>query len=203
MSYMNMIKTAMSCLTDTSTIITRMKMILREIDPNFPTAENEFRDGVIMLRKAIGTENTTCVDDMLLAQDQRIASNLVFLVWSGLHQNLSCFHNSANKLYLKLDFEDIHQEHMLYSMPTTIRAQKQIEKAYQNIPSKLCYLTEPITLYYSYLETIAYKLAHYFGFLLADEFLYWVVPGYCHDNKVTSTYRMELSKYLNMDLFAL
>lgn len=197
---MNMIKTVMSHLTDTRTVIPRIKMILQEIDADFPAAENEFQNAVNELRQALGTDNSSSVDELIHAQDQRIVSNLLFLIWNGIHQNLACFCNPVNKLLLKADFEDIHQEYMLCSLPATMNAQKAIDCTYQSIPSELYHLIEPITSYYAYLETTVYKLGHYFGFLLADELLYWVVPGYCHNSKITCAYGMELSKYLNVDI---
>ena len=117
-----------------------------------------------------------------------------------MHQNMSCFYNPVNKLFLETDFESFHQEHLMHSLPATQAAQQLIEEAYHTIPSELRCLTEPITSYYCYLETTAYKLAHYLGFQLADELLYWVVPGSLHDIKTTCTYRTLLNNYLNITL---
>lgn len=197
---MKMIKAIMSHLTDTHTVIPQVKRILQDIDTEFPIVENEFNDAVKELRRTLGTERASVLDELIDAYDRRIVSNLMFLVWNGIHHNLSCFYNPVNKLLLKADFEDMHQEHMLCSLPATINAQNLIDCAYQNIPSKLYHLTEPITSYYAYLETMVYKLGYYFGFLLADELLYWVVPGYRHDSKTTCAYSMEISKYLNVDI---
>lgn len=198
---MKMIKTVMSYLTDTRIVLPHIKTILQEIDADFPAAESEFQIAVLAFRQALGTENSPSVDELIHAQNQRIVSNLIFLIWNGIHQNLACFYNPVNKLLLKADFEDIHQEHVLCSLPATVNAQKIIDYTYQSIPSDLHHLIEPITSYYAYLETIVYKLGHYFGFLLADELLYWVVPGYCHDTKTTCAYSMEIGKYLNIDIF--
>ena len=52
----------------------------------------------------------------------------------------------------------------------------------------------------SYLETTAYKLTHYFGFILADKFLYHVIPGYASDSVTTMLYARDLRDYLQLDL---
>lgn len=57
-----------------------------------------------------------------------------------------------------------------------------------------------ITSYMSYYETVGYKLAHYFGFIFADEFLEHVIPGYYRDSATTSKYKRELQEYLKLDL---
>ena len=64
-------------------------------------------------------------------------------------------------------------------------------------------LTDGIVSYMSYLETTGYKLAHYFGFILADKLLEHVVPGYCSDSLTTLAYARELREYLKLDLKAL
>lgn len=60
-------------------------------------------------------------------------------------------------------------------------------------------LTEDITDFYSYLQTSGYKIAHYFGFRLADQFLPYVIPGYTDDRVNTGHYRRTLQEYLDID----
>ena len=54
--------------------------------------------------------------------------------------------------------------------------------------------------YFSYLETVGFKLAHYFGFAFADRFLGHVVPGYAPDSATTTQYAMMLQEYLDFNL---
>ena len=57
-----------------------------------------------------------------------------------------------------------------------------------------------ITDFFSYLETVGYKLAHYFGFVFADRFLGYVIPGYAPDTATTMQYAMMLQEYLDFNL---
>lgn len=197
---MNTVKAIMSQLTDTNTIMTSIKEIMLEVDAKYSTEEKAFQDKILKLKQALGAEKSSCVDDLIFAHNQRIASNLIFLGWSGLHLNLACSQNSVNKLLLKEDFDDIHQEHLMNSLPATHTAHKLIDDAYLQIPPEFHPLVDSIISYYSYLETVAYKLVHYLGFRLADELLYHVVPGYSHDSKTTHTYCMKLKEYCNISL---
>ena len=52
----------------------------------------------------------------------------------------------------------------------------------------------------SYLETVGYKLAHYFGFVFADHFLEHVIPGYYRDTVTTMQYDWALREYLKIDI---
>ena len=73
-------------------------------------------------------------------------------------------------------------------------------EALRTLPEEQQRLTEGITEYMSYMETVAYKLAHYFGFILADQFLYHVIPGYVNDSVTQMQYAWDLQKYLQLDL---
>ena len=73
-------------------------------------------------------------------------------------------------------------------------------KALRSLPEEKRELANGISEYICYLETIGYKLAHYFGFILADEFFYHVIPGYCKDDVTTMQYTWDLQKFLQLDL---
>lgn len=54
--------------------------------------------------------------------------------------------------------------------------------------------------YYSYLETIGFKLVHYWGFLWGNEFFPKVVPGYAADTVFTAKYMHMLEHDLGIIL---
>ena len=89
------------------------------------------------------------------------------------------------------------------TLPQVQQAAKTIN-AFHNVlrsfPEEKRNLTEGITSYISYLETVGYKLAHYFGFIFADQFLGHVIPGYRSDMTTTMQYERELEDYLELDL---
>ena len=55
---------------------------------------------------------------------------------------------------------------------------------------------DAIRSYYVYLEVTGPKLAHFWGYRFANQFLPWVEPGYVSDGAQTSMYALELHRDL-------
>lgn len=68
------------------------------------------------------------------------------------------------------------------------------------LPEEEKNLADPVSNYFCYLETNAYKIAHYFGFLAGDSFLHFVEPGYVPNLAISSLYAIQLRAYLNINL---
>ena len=104
---------------------------------------------------------------------------------------------------LRGDYEELHRERRLGTLPMAIKSRETINAFYEVMREKYgdkMDLTDGITSFYGYLETTGYKLAHYFGFRLADLFLPYVIPGYTDDSVNTMYYQSDLRKYLNIDI---
>ena len=104
---------------------------------------------------------------------------------------------------LREDPEDILQERRINTIPNISYAQKDILTAIQSIPDDQRGLTDAITDYYAYLQTIGYKLAHYIGFLFANKFLCKVIPGYVADGIHTFRYTGMLKQIMELELIQL
>lgn len=68
------------------------------------------------------------------------------------------------------------------------------------LPHDCCEYVDKISDYYSYLETIGFKLVHYWGFLWGNEFFPKVVPGYAADTVFTAKYTHMLEHDLGIIL---
>ena len=151
----------------------------------------------------IGDTVSPSASEYIAAREQQICAELIYVAWLGFQQNLECFQNPINTMFLKMDYEDFHRERRMHTLPEVQKA-LEIRNAFyevlRTLPEEKRRITEGITEYMSYLETTGYKLAHYFGFILADEFLHHVVPGYVSDSVATMQYRWDLQKYLQLDL---
>lgn len=64
-------------------------------------------------------------------------------------------------------------------------------------------LLDGVNSFYSYLQTVGYKVAHYYGYLLADQLLPHLVPGYYADSAYVSTYGLILNKDIGVNVFNL
>ena len=197
------VKSVMTQLTDPELILQRMSDTLRKIDPKFVNEEQKYFCAVDALKEVIGDTVSPSASEYIAAREQQICAELIYVAWLGFQQNLECFQNPINTMFLKMDYEDFHRERRMHTLPEVQKA-LEIRNAFyevlRTLPEEKRKITEGITEYMSYLETTGYKLAHYFGFILADQFLHHVVPGYVSDSVATMQYRWDLQKYLQLDL---
>ena len=190
-------------LTDPEVVLQNVSETLRKIDPKFAQEERQYFSAVDALESGIGNTISPSASEFIAAKEQKICAELVYTFWLGVQQNLECFQNPINTMFLKMDYEDFHRERRMHTLPEAEKAQKTINAFYdvlRTLPEEKRSLTDGVIDYMSYLETTGYKLAHYFGFILADKFLEHVVPGYCSDSVTTTLYKWDLQKYLQLDL---
>ena len=195
---MKTITKILSEFTNTKAIMEEVRAILTEIDPDF-VREERFQEDMKRFKDVLDETKRTMLAEVVAAEEKRIAANLVFLVWRGLQQNLLCYRNPIEKWFVDLDYEDIHQEKEMNGMPDSVAAGTAGRRLSLTLTEREREMN-PTTDYYSYLEAVAYKVAHYYGFKLGDWFLPLVEPGYCPDAALTFRYALEVSTYLKVDL---
>lgn len=189
-----------AAITDHKTIMKMAREILREIDPEYPDEESRFLSGVQAFRNGLTPEEQATLDELLILEEERMTANFLFLIWRGINQNLRCFQDHTEKGFLNQDYEDIHDESVMEGMSANKEYWRLCSDFHHSITNEQHELSFPITSYYSYLATSAYKIAHYFGFKLADDLLYYLIPCYKPDPSVTVTYRSEIATYLKVDM---
>ena len=121
------------------------------------------------------------------AIDAQTASDLLFSAALGLKANLDHFRDPIARTFLEVDPEIYLRESVAHSLPQYIEAQKIRDAAEAN---------DAIIEYTTYLETVGPKLAHYFGYLLGDELLPKIIPGYQPDPLLTNRYQAWLQEYI-------
>ena len=135
--------------------------------------------------------------DML---ERQFAAKLLYVAWHGVHWNLNCFQNPVNKLRLQTDYEEFHGEYCFSALPQVQAAEKAICSSVRRFTPEQQTLAMQIEDYYSYLETIGFKLVHYWGFLWGNEFFPKVIPGYAVDTVFTAKYMHMLERDLGIRL---
>lgn len=200
---MKTIETVLHQMTDTKSIMQDLRDTLRAIDPQFPDAEQNFVKAAVDLERELGDNITPSPAEYLAAKEEAFAMELIYIGGQGFQLNLDIFKNPANALLLQGDYEDLNLERCLETLPAAANA-RQVQNAFhaamKDMPEEVRNLTDGVTEFYSYLETAGYKIAHYFGFRLADRFLPFVVPGYISDRVNTLQYSGDLQRYLQIDL---
>ena len=189
---MNTIESILSQLTSRS-LVTDLKSLLREQDPEFLPVEAAYQEAVLALAAKIGKE---ALDELLAAKEQQILSNLVYAAYLGFRDNLANFHNPMEAQFSKLDYDVILREHIMQTLPHRVAAESTfciLREAYKD---SLREYEDAIQSYYIYLEVAGPKLAHFWGYAFANRFLPWVEPGYVSDGGQTSVYALDLYRYL-------
>ena len=119
---MNTIESILSQLTSDA-LVSDLKTVLREQDPEFPPVESAFQEATRALASKIGKEE---VAKLLAAKEQQILSDLVYAAYLGFQANLSNFHNPVASQFTKLDYDVFLREHIMQTLPHRAAAEKTI-----------------------------------------------------------------------------
>lgn len=200
---MKTVQTILQQLTEPKTILQELRETLRIIDPKFFDTEVKYLAAASNLEKELGGSITPSVSEFLAAKEQEFTAEIIYIGWQGFQLNIDIFNAPINALMLRGDYEELHRERRLGTLPMARKSRETINAFYEVMREKYgdkMDLTDDITSFYSYLETTGYKLVHYFGFRLADQFLPYVIPGYTDDSVNTMYYQSDLKKYLGIDV---
>ena len=198
------VETVFNQLTDPKRVMTAVRELLRLADPGFAKEEEKYNKAAEELQDTIGNATNPTASEYLAAMEECYGYELLYICWQGFQYNLDCYNAPVNAMMLQGEFETLHRERRLHTLSSTQRSRK-IINAFDNVlKEKDCLsLTNGITDFYITIETIGYKIAHYFGFLFADRFLPIVMPGYTPDSVITNTYSLLLSKHSDLNVFAI
>ena len=189
---MNTIEYLLSQLTSNA-LVSDLKTVLREQDPEFPPVESAFQEATSALASKIGKEEA---EKLLAAKEQQILSDLVYATYLGFQANLCNFHNPVANQFTKLDYDVFLREHIMQTLPHRATAEKVITAFRETYKDALIEYEDAIQDYFIYLEVAGPKLAHFWGYSFANQFLPWVEPGYVSDGAQTSIYALELHRDL-------
>lgn len=197
------VKSIITHFTDSKSVFQNIIETLRTVDPSFEDEHRQYIHSVDSLMNSLCGEDSFKVTEYIAAKENAFCSEMIYIAWLGFQQNIACFKNPINTEFLKLDYETIHRENSFQALPniqSALSAINDFDCALRSLPDDIQNIAMGITDFFSYLETVGFKLAHYFGFAFADRFLGHVVPGYAPDSATTTQYAMMLQKYLDFNL---
>ena len=174
------VKTTMEQLTG-QTLTNSLIEFLEQHCKDFPEIREKYQEAIAQTEEG---------KKLAEAIDAQTASDLLFSAALGLKENLDHFRDPIARTFLEVDPEIYLRESVAHSLPQYIEAQKIRNAAEAN---------DAIIEYTTYLETVGPKLAHYFGYLLGDELLARIVPGYQPDPLLTIRYRNWVRTYMGME----
>lgn len=160
-------------------------------DDEFAADYQRYTEAMDELQKELGD----LVKDEIDAIEQQCASDLLFSGFLGLKANLDNFIDPVARNFLDVDFEVYLREETAHRLPEYERAQKIRDRFYSQLTSAQRETYEDVITYTSHLETVGPKLAHYFGYIIGNQLLPRVVPGYHMDWVLTMRYNDMLNRY--------
>lgn len=183
-------KTILENLTEHHVVETFVQWMAKE-DEDFAVDYQRYTEAMGMLQKELGN----LVKDEIDAIEQQCASDLLFSGFLGLKANLDNFIDPVARNFLNVDFEVYLREETAHRLPEYERAQKIRDRFYSQLTSVQKETYADVITYTSHLETVGPKLAHYFGYMLGNQLLPRIVPGYHSDMVLTIKYNSMLEDY--------
>ncbi len=194
---MNIIDSIMTKITDPG-ILDQLATLLREHDPEFPEIESRYQRAVQLLREDLVNQSDLNFEEYLSACQTEVTANLLYAAYLGYRANLDNFHSPYMTRFEQLDFTDYIRDHLMGNFPVCREANQIKERFQQALPEIYEDADNAITEYFIALDVSGPKLAHYAGYLLANQFLGWVEPGYRVDFHQTSRYQEQMRQYLGL-----
>ena len=179
-------------------VIVDLADLLRANDADFAESEKGYYAAVEKLRAALPAEQTPTLDEYLSACETDVISVVAYAGYLGFRVNLENFHHPIGIDFVRLDTIDYLKDHLFGHFPINYRNSQVREAFYKSLPEGLQGLEDSIQDYFTHLECAGPKLAHYAGYVIANNILPWVEPGYREDYCQTLAFTAETEKYMGL-----
>jgi len=177
-------------------VITDLTDLLRANNPDFAESEKKYHAAVEKLRSELPAEQNPTLDEYISAWETDIISVVAYAGYLGFRVNLEHFHHPIGIDFVRLDTIDYLKDHLFGHFPINYRNAQVQDAFYKNLPEDLQELQDCILDYFTHLECAGPKLAHYAGYIIANNILPWVEPGYREDYCQTLAFTAETKKYM-------
>lgn len=164
---------------------------------DFPEIRQKYIQTMDNLQSILGEDAVQKEKDAIC---QQIASSIIFSGVLGLQANYHYFSDPVGGDFLNADPEAYLRENIAKHLPEYVAAQQSRSEFYSQLDAAQKALYQPVTEYISYLETVGPKLAHYYGYVMGNDLLQRVVPGYQPNMAFTLQYCMRLEMYFGKRL---
>lgn len=159
---------------------------------DFPHVKKEYEQSIYLLRRELGDEK---VDKFLDAINRRCEADLLFCGSLGYQANLNNFRDPIARTFLDVDFEEYLRVDVLQRMPQRHEAESKIAAFYNSLNEEQIGIYDAISSYLVNLELDLTKLAHYAGFMFANEMLAYTEPGYTPNFVLSLRYRSFMDEW--------
>ena len=177
-------------------VITDLADVIRANDKEFMDSEKKYQAAVETLRANLSADLTPSLDEFLEAWEMDIISSVAYAGYLGFRVNLENFHHPIGIDFVRKDTIDYLRDHLFGHFPINYRNSHIRDQFYKNLPEGFQSLHDDILDYFVHLECTGPKLAHYAGYIIANNILPWVEPGYREDYCQTLAFTTETEKYM-------
>lgn len=160
-----------------------------------------YQESLKMLKEVLGNEKYELIEKLVAAYKSQVASDMVFSYSCGFKQNLAHFKDPIARTFLEVDPTCYTHEEVMIRLPKHSAADKVISEVHEEL-KELDYDAYflPFLDYFNCYKTIAYKYAHYIGYLDANKILPLTEPGYVADYVLTSLYHRRIKKLIGINV---
>lgn len=162
---------------------------------DFKPCRDEYLKAIEKLRTQVGAE---AINKLLDAIDRRCEADMLFCGSLGYQANLANFRDPVARTFLDVDFEDYLRVHVLEDMPHRDASEREIDDFFHSLNEEQKEIYEPISSYLVSLELDLTKLAHYYGFIFANQMLYYTEPGYHQNFCLSLRYQNFMEKWFSV-----
>ncbi len=168
--------------------------------PDFAETKNDYQKALETLKKN-HPENVAMIDQLHTLLNQRITMDILYEMNLGYQDNLNYFKDPLNHNFLEKDWDRFLREKRKLAMTRRAETAQKFDSIFAKPFIHESDQSDFIIEYVSYLDTIIPKLAHFKGFLLANDLLYYTEPGYYADSFLTKRYERMIHEYFTTDFF--
>ena len=167
---------------------------------DYEEIKNAYTNSLENLKDILGKEKYEIIEDLINAYKSQVASDMIFSYSCGFKNNLAHFRDPVARTFLEVDPTYYTHEEAMLRMPKHNTAAMVISQTYKEL-EYLDFDTYflPFLDYYNCYMTIAYKYAHYIGYLDANRLLPLTEPGYVEDHVLTSAYHRHIKVLIGLD----
>jgi len=175
-------------------MVKTMTAYIESFSKDFVTCKEEYEQSIHILRREVGDEK---VDKLIDAIEHRCEADLIFCGSLGYEANLKNFRDPVARTFMDVDFEDYLRVEVLQNMPQRDRAEQEIEEFRLSLTEEQQGVFEAVSSYLVFLELDLTKLAHYAGFMFANDMLYYTEPGYSANLVLSIQYKNFMEKWFS------
>ena len=155
-----------------------------------------FEEAIEHFKRVLSKDATPSVDELCDAIRRQVASQVIFAGYLGFQANVDHFLNPVARTFIEVDPAVYLRESVARTLPEYVSAQAIVDSFRSQLSSEQQAKFESIAMYIAHLETIIPKIAHYEGFLLGNDLLRYILPGYQPDVQLTMCYSWILKEHM-------